>query len=176
MREWGRKKPGPLQNRQQAYFKRPKAGIWASEEFRGISTFSSRRDRPGAWVWGRFGSKKEDMEPQNPLQTAATGSFLGNPGPTAGRGNLRPRKNFAGFRRFPRAETALEPGCGAGLEAKRRIWNPKTRCKRLQRVPFWETPDRLPEGGIYVLGRISRYFDVFLRPGPWDNLDPGAGF
>lgn len=41
MREWGRKKPGPLQNRQQAYFKRPKAGIWASEEFRGISTFSS---------------------------------------------------------------------------------------------------------------------------------------
>ena len=77
---------------------------------------------------GRFGSKKEDMKPRNPLQTAVTGS-LESPGPDAERGNLRPRKNFAGFRRFPRAETALEPGCGAGLEAKR---------------SFWKTPGRMP--------------------------------
>ena len=118
------------------------------------------------------------------------------------------------------------------MGSKKRIWNPETRCKRLQRVlwkapgrmpkegiyglgrisrdfdvflaprppwclgagPVWKqkedmkpqnplqrvsflgNPDRMPEGGIYVLGRISRYFDVFLRSGPWDNLDPGAGF
>ena len=64
------------------------------------------------------------MRPPNPLQTAATGS-LESPGPDAERGNLRPRKNFAGFRRFPRAETALVPRCGADWEAKRGYEPPK---------------------------------------------------
>ena len=132
----------------------------SSEEFRGISTFSSHRDRPGAWVRGRFGSKKEDMKPRNPLQTAVTGS-LESPGPDAERGNLRPRKNFAGFRRFPRAETALEPGCGAGLEAKR---------------SFLENPGPDAGKGIYVLGRISRDFDDFLRRGPPCGLGAEAAF
>ena len=68
----------------------------SSEEFRGISTFSSRRDRPGAWERGRFGSKK---------------LLFGKPRAGCREGNLRPRKNFAGFRRFSQTGTALWPRC-----------------------------------------------------------------
>ena len=81
----------------------------------------------------------EGKRVQKPEPVAASCNgllFWKTPGRMPGRRVLRPWKNFAGFRRFPRAETALEPRCGADLEAKRRIWNPETRCKRLQRALF----------------------------------------
>ena len=117
----------------------------------------------------------EGKRVQKPEPVAASCNgllFWKTPGRMPGRRVLRPWKNFAGFRRFPRAETALEPGCGADLEAKRRIWNPETRCKRLQRALFGN-PGPDAGKGIYVLGRISRNFDVFLAPRPPWSL--GAG-
>ena len=39
--------------------------------------------------------------------------------------------------------------------------------------PFWKPRADCREGGSYVLGRISRYFDVFLAPRPLWSL--GAG-
>ena len=117
----------------------------------------------------------EGKRVQKPEPVAASCNgllFWKTPGRMPGRRVLRPWKNFAVFRRFPRAETALEPRCGADLEAKRRIWNPETRCKRLQRALFGN-PGPDAGKGIYVLGRISRDFDDFLRRGPPWSL--GAG-
>ena len=119
----------------------------------------------------------EGKRVQKPEPVAASCNgllFWKTPGRMPGRRVLRPWKNFAVFRRFPRAETALEPGCGADLEAKRRIWNPETRCKRLQRALFGN-PGPDAGKGIYVLGRISRNFDEFpavtrpAKPGPRDR-------
>ena len=120
----------------------------------------------------------EGKRVQKPEPVAASCNgllFWKTPGRMPGRRVLRPWKNFAVFRRFPRAETALEPRCGADLEAKRRIWNPETRCKRLQRALFGN-PGPDAGKGIYVLGRISRDFDDFLRRGPPCGLGAEAAF
>ena len=76
-------------------------------------------------IWkqkGGYGTPK-------PAANGCSGPFLETPGRLPGRRVLRPRKNFAGFRRFSQTGTALEPRCGAGLEEKR---------------SFLETPDRMP--------------------------------
>ena len=58
------------------------------------------------------------------------------------------------------------------MEGKR-VQKPEPVAASCNGFLFWESPDRLPEGGIYVPGRISRDFDVFLAPRPPWSL--GAG-
>ena len=108
------------------------------------------------------------MEPRNPLQTAAAGPFWKPWGGCRER-NLRPRKNFAVFRRFPRTETALEPGCGAGLEAKGGYETPKPAATGF----FFGKPG--PDAGRGNL-RPRKNFAVFRRfPQVGTVGQPGPG-
>ncbi len=102
---------------------------------------------------------KRGYEPQNPLQTAVTGS-LESPGPDDGRGNLRPQKNFAGFRRFSQVGTVGQPGPGGRFLRKKGLKKRRDPLQGLQRVLFWEAPG--PNAGEGDFG-LRKNFAEFRR-------------
>ena len=137
----------------------PKEGIYGLGRIsRDFDVFLAPRP-PWSLGAGLIGKQKEDMEPRNPLQTAATGS-LESPGPDDGRGNLRPQKNFAGFRRFSQVGTVGQPGPGGRFLRKKGLKKRRDPLQGLQRVLFWEAPG--PNAGEGDFG-LRKNFAEFRR-------------
>lgn len=113
------------------------------------------------------------MEPRNPLQTAAAGPFWKPRADCREGGSYVLGRISRDFDDFLRRGPPCGLGAEAAFKAKMGYETPKPAANGCNGFLFWETPDRLPEGGIYVPGRISRNFDVFLRGHGGSRPHPG---
>ena len=152
----------------------PKEGIYVLGRISRYFDVFLESEPPWSLGAGPVWKQKEDMKPQNPLQTAATGFFFGRPGPDAGRGNLRPRKNFAVFRRFPQAGTVGQPGPGGRFSRKKGMKKRRDPLQGLQRVLFWEAPGPNAGEGDFGLRRNFAEFRRVPRPHPACKTRPSG--